>query len=120
MGGIHCQICGMGPRTSLTQHVIRDHDGTVAYKRQFGPRSLTSENFRLIQVEKYKDQKEDLGHFGPKKQKVCKNGHPMSGKNIIFMEVTTNGRRRPARLCRMCAYARMKEWRDRRRQDRRR
>ena len=96
----YCQLCGFGPRVSLATHVNKFHDGSAAYKRQFGDEALTSADLRFNSRARYSDWLKDesgLASHQHRKQRTCRKGHRLAGANVIL---DANGGRR----CRKCAY----------------
>lgn len=111
VGGIYCQICGAGPRSSLIKHVVHRHDGCADYKRRFGWDSLESGNTRRNRADKWKDRIVDGTAWSyPTRQKTCHKGHRLAGHNVIIKH---RGGRRAGDLQRECRKCHMKEIRQR-------
>lgn len=108
---MYCQLCGFGPRVSLAQHVNLFHDGVVAYKRQFGHDSIISPHLRLALQDIYTDRKQDGTGIAKKRQRrtTCPLGHRLSGRNLITVTKTINGKTRITRACRTCTNAKHRE-----------
>ncbi len=104
---VYCQLCGFGPRVTLDKHVIAFHDGTDAYRQQFGADSLSSEAKRYNARAVWKDRVEDTGHnqLTGRPKGVCKNGHRLTAKNSYV--ATYEGKLQ--RKCRECTLARNRQ-----------
>jgi hypothetical protein len=112
VGGIHCQICGFGPRSSLHNHVRIFHDGASAYKRQFGKDSLESLNVRLGRMELWMERVEDGVQMTGRRKGYCAQGHRMIGKNLITYECKDGATKRACRKC-VTQWERQRRARDR-------
>lgn len=100
---VYCQLCGFGPRATLTRHVNLFHDGKAAYIRQFGPRSLVSEDCRHNLRILLDQHLEAMGASTlRRRQQACKRGHRYTAKNTYTRE--RNGR--IERQCRRCRQER--------------
>ena len=120
LDGLHCQICGFGPRSSLVKHVIAFHDGTAAYKERFGRDTLVSENMRVNMRALLADQiGQGKALTKARRQRTCRRGHRLVGENVITTHHRNGEIHRQCRTCRNEAvrqkwYARH-GWRRRRR-----
>jgi len=102
---VYGQLCGFGPRVKLHPHVTAAHDGVAAYKRKFGPDSLTSESYRAARSTLYEDWAKDavgLPIASPRRKRTCDNGHALRGDNVIRSTKVINGVEYEQRNCRKC------------------
>lgn len=110
-GDVSCQLCGWGPRSVLSKHVVNAHPeiGIAGYRKLFGYDSLTSENFRINMRSMWQDHAEDGKQSTPyQRQKTCKKGHRWTASNTMWVEVTYRGKRKMQRRCRKCEAAKQR------------
>lgn len=109
---VYCQICGLGPRSSLAKHVIKEHEGCADYKRRFGWDSLTSVDLRFNHKAVWDDMVEDGRLSIQRRQKTCKNGHRLTKSNVYLYRHGGSGpdSGQIDRHCRKCTIARSKRY----------